>query len=49
VNCGSCRIERQWDRWDKRIAMEELGIKLNFHLQTLKRRGSMGDLGLHEI
>jgi hypothetical protein len=49
VNDGGWLTERQWDRWDKGNAIEKLGININFHLQTLKSRGSLGDLGLDEI
>ena len=41
--------ERDWDRRDKRNALEKLKTHTNFQLQTLKVRGNSGDLGLDEM
>jgi hypothetical protein len=49
VNGGWWRTKIHWDRWDKRNAMEKLKIHTNFHLETMKRRCSLGNIGLDEM
>jgi len=49
VNNGGEWTERQWDRWDKRNKLEKLKINKKFQLETLRVKGTLGNLGLDEM
>jgi len=49
LSAGGRGTERQWDRWDKRKALENLEIHIKFQFETLKGRSTLVDLGLDEM
>jgi hypothetical protein len=48
LSTGGWGTERQWDRWDKKNALEKLKIHKKFQFEAVKGRGNLGVQGLHE-
>jgi hypothetical protein len=49
VNAGGWWTDNQWDRWDKRNALEKLQIHTKFQLEALREISNFGDQDIDEM